>query len=426
MRAIFLSYRRTDSDGQTRSLLKDLIARFGKEAVFLDVTGLAKGLDFRRVLEERLATCGVLLAIIGKDWLDAKDDDGSKRLDNPKDFVRLEIAAALKRNIPVIPVLVRGARMPRAEDLPEDLKDLVFRDGVELTHARWDSDVEDLMRALAPYVDAPRRGFRSWPWRVTAGVVTLALVCAAGYFGYGKYQDEVARKASDEAAAIEAKRVEAEKADAEQAARLKATADAEERARLKAAAEEERIRLRKEAEAKAAAGQESDKRATSPIVPGGDESAPGKAKQLAPYSRVITSHETGDTFRFLQVSPPLGTPLESGRPTEFKFRVHYNLQSRDTAVLAVSIAQTPAKSTGCGGNAGGQLIDANEVPIHRGQGTLDVSVMWHGGQTKSGLQPKGFLYPAPSLWESTGTGKRASNMISSLENLPEACWRFGE
>jgi len=386
MRAIFLSYRRTDSDGQTRSLLKDLIARFGKAAVFIDVTGLAKGLDFRRVLEERLATCGVLLAIIGKDWLDAKDEDGSKRLDNPKDFVRLEIAAALKRNIPVIPVLVRDARMPRAEDLPEDLKDLVFRDGVELTHARWDSDVEDLMRALAPYVDAPRRGFRSWPQRVTA-VVVLALVCAAVYFGYGEYQSEVAQKAHDEAAAIELQRVEAEKA---------ATA--------------ERTRIRKEAEAKAAAGQEPDK----PIAP-----------RSATYSRVITSQESGDTFQFLEVSPSLGTSLASGRPTEFKFRVHYSLQSRDTAVLAVSIAQTYAKSTGCGGNAASHLIDSDQVTIHRGDGTVDVSVLWHGGETKSGPQPNGFLYPAPSLWEFAGTGKRAFSRISSLESLPEACWRFG-
>ena len=91
----------------------------------MDVTGLEPGRDFRRAIDQHVASCGVLLAMIGRGWVDAKDDSGRRRLDDPMDFVRLETASALKRDIPVIPVLVQGARMPRAEQLPPDLAELL-------------------------------------------------------------------------------------------------------------------------------------------------------------------------------------------------------------------------------------------------------------------------------------------------------------
>jgi hypothetical protein len=152
MRAIFISYRREDVEGHARSLFQDLTAEFGKDKVFMDVAGIEPGLDFRRVIDQQVASCEVLLAMIGKDWLDAKDESGRRRLDQPADFVRLETASALKRDIPVVPVLVHGAKMPQADDLPDDLKDLAYRNAVELTHARWDSDVRVLMDALRPHV----------------------------------------------------------------------------------------------------------------------------------------------------------------------------------------------------------------------------------------------------------------------------------
>jgi hypothetical protein len=119
----------------------------------MDVVGIEAGRDFRKVIDKNVASCGVLLAVIGPSWLDAKDETGLRRLDNPMDFVRLETAAALKRDIPVVPVLVRGARMPKPEQLPDDLKELAYRNGLELTHARWDSDVEVLIKALQPHLD---------------------------------------------------------------------------------------------------------------------------------------------------------------------------------------------------------------------------------------------------------------------------------
>ena len=100
------------------------------------------------MIEENVAGCGVLLVVMGPEWLNAKDENGVRRLDDPSDFVRLETASALRRDIPVIPVLVRGAGMPHAEQLPKDLKELAYRNCCELTHARWKSDIQLLVDAL--------------------------------------------------------------------------------------------------------------------------------------------------------------------------------------------------------------------------------------------------------------------------------------
>ncbi|HEV7573587.1 MAG TPA: tachylectin-related carbohydrate-binding protein, partial [Thermoanaerobaculia bacterium] len=187
MRAIFISYRREDAEGQAGRLFDDLAVNFGDDSVFMDVAGLEPGRDFRRAIDEQVTSCGVLLAVIGKGWLDATGESGQRRLDDPMDFVRLETASALKRDIPVIPVLVRGASMPRVEDLPEDLKELAFRNGVELTHARWDSDMQVLVKALRPYVQtkaepaglrppSPAPGKRGPAWRGSSLIITAVLV----------------------------------------------------------------------------------------------------------------------------------------------------------------------------------------------------------------------------------------------------------
>ena len=148
MRAIFVSYRRNDSQGEAGRLFDDLVTHFGEQKVFMDVAGIEAGRDFRKAIEESVANCGVLLVIIGPSWLAAKNEAGVRRLDDPADFVREEVAAALRRDIPVIPVLVRGAEMPRVEQLPETLTDLAYRNCVELTHARWKSDVQLLIEPL--------------------------------------------------------------------------------------------------------------------------------------------------------------------------------------------------------------------------------------------------------------------------------------
>jgi hypothetical protein len=214
MRAIFISYRRNDAEGEAGRLFDDLVREFGDQSVFMDVSTIEAGRDFRKAIDESVATCGALLSIIGVSWVDSKSETGQRRLDDPSDFVRLETASALKRDIPVIPVLVRGARMPTAGQLPDDLKDLAYRNAVELTHARWNSDVQLLIGTLRPIVGAspaaplrkeagnggakPRR-----PLLIgAAGVVVAALI---GYFmisGKSASVPDLTGKTLPEAAAL--------------------------------------------------------------------------------------------------------------------------------------------------------------------------------------------------------------------------------
>jgi hypothetical protein len=152
-RAIFISYRRDDSEGEAGRLFDDLVRAYGDDSVFMDVAGIQPGLDFRQAIDANVAGCGVLLAMIGPTWATIADSSGNRRLENPNDFVRLEIGLALGRKIPVIPVLVHDAKMPALELLPDDLKDLRYRNSVEITHARWNSDVALLVEALKGYVN---------------------------------------------------------------------------------------------------------------------------------------------------------------------------------------------------------------------------------------------------------------------------------
>jgi TPR repeat protein len=270
MRAVFISYRRDDAEGEAGRLFADLATQFGKSNVFMDVTGITPGRDFRKVVDQNVGSCGVLLALIGKGWVDAKDDTGRRRLDDPMDFVRLETASALKRDIPVIPVLLRGTSMPKAEQLPEDMRDLVYRNGVELTHARWQSDVQCLVDAIRGDVEgsgtvtsnlkseatgrpSPPDTKSSWRWRlVLLSVATLALVVAVvTVYEYRKAQE------AQEATAQTAARAAAAEAAARQAAEKKAAAkeaDAQRAAAREAAA---RQAAEKEAAAKEIAGKEA-------------------------------------------------------------------------------------------------------------------------------------------------------------------------
>ena len=150
--AIFISYRRDDTEGEAGRLFADLTRAFGDDGVFMDVADIRPGADFRRVIDESVAQCGVLLAVIGPSWLTITGADGQRRIESPNDFVALEIGSALKRDVPVIPVLVHEAHMPPPDQLPESVRELSFRNSVELSHTRWNSDVQLLIEALKSYV----------------------------------------------------------------------------------------------------------------------------------------------------------------------------------------------------------------------------------------------------------------------------------
>ncbi len=153
--SIFINYRRHDSEGEAGRLFDELEKHFGEQSVFMDVAGIEPGQDFRKAIDQSVASCSVLLALIGEQWLDARDSSGRRRLDDPGDFVRIELISALRSNIPIVPILVHGAHMPLADELSEELKDLAYRNAFALTHARWKSDIQLLVRALRPYMGAP-------------------------------------------------------------------------------------------------------------------------------------------------------------------------------------------------------------------------------------------------------------------------------
>jgi tetratricopeptide (TPR) repeat protein len=132
---IFISYRRDDAAYVTGHINDMLRKAFGNDAVFTDVDNIALGVDFRAVLDKTVSQCQVLLAVIGSEWLTVRDLEGRPRLQDPADFVRIEIESALKRNIPVIPLLVSGAKMPAEEELPESLRALAFRNGIQIRPA---------------------------------------------------------------------------------------------------------------------------------------------------------------------------------------------------------------------------------------------------------------------------------------------------
>lgn len=166
MAKIFISYRRADSEYQTDRLHRELKQYVDNpsENIFIDVDNIPYGVDFVEHLEGKVAQCEVLLAVIGKDWLTHTDSDSGKRsLENPADFVRLEIAAALEREIPVVPVLLDGTQVPGAEDLPEDLQRLARRNGKFINRLSFSADVKSLVTGLPIDLPAPSSPNQSEP-----------------------------------------------------------------------------------------------------------------------------------------------------------------------------------------------------------------------------------------------------------------------
>ncbi len=154
---VFISYRREDSGGYAGRIYDRLTSRLGRENVFFDVDAIPPGRDFVDVLSDRVGKCDALLAVIGKSWVSSADSQNRRRLDDPNDFVRIEIEAALQRNVPVIPVLVDGAPMPQPGELPDSLKKLTRRQAIEISLTRFDSDAERLTDALSQLEDELRR-----------------------------------------------------------------------------------------------------------------------------------------------------------------------------------------------------------------------------------------------------------------------------
>jgi hypothetical protein len=150
---IFISYRRDDEPSFAGRLYDRLSQEFGARHVFMDVDSIEPGLDFVHVINDALSRCEALLAIVGPEWLTATDPQGRPRLQNSSDYVRLEIEAALTRNVRVIPILVDGAQMPAAVDLPPTLRLFSRRNGLQMSYSRFRGDVESLVGLLRQIVN---------------------------------------------------------------------------------------------------------------------------------------------------------------------------------------------------------------------------------------------------------------------------------
>lgn len=157
---IFVSYRREDARGQARSLSDALSTRYGADRVFRDVETIAPGVDFPEAIAAALDRSDVFLAVIGDKWLTA-EKDGRRRLDDPDDYVRRELATALQRDIRVIPVLLETTTMPSRAELPAELGELADRNAIRLTDDTWEDGVNRLIRAIdasaAPPAPPPER-----------------------------------------------------------------------------------------------------------------------------------------------------------------------------------------------------------------------------------------------------------------------------
>jgi len=292
---IFINYRRGDSPGTAGRLHDRLAQTFGPDNSFIDVDNIPVGIDFVNYLNNQLEACDVFLAIIGPNWLNAKDQFGRRRLDAPEDFVRIEIAEALTRNICVIPVLVDGAPIPSVDELPDSIKPLARRNAVEVRNAHFRRDAEALVEKVHQVFNGQRAlpGQRpslassaAWfkpqsRWRMAAGSATALLLISWIVF----YQMDVpvwamgsGRSAERDAPGVENTKA-ADDADARRMAakaeqqrltalwmeeeRKKTAAELESRVKAELIDNERRVALRAEEERRAKAAAEAEARRKS-------------------------------------------------------------------------------------------------------------------------------------------------------------------
>jgi hypothetical protein len=179
---IFICYRRNDTAPSAGRLYDRLSKRFGHEHVFMDIDTVMPGDDFIAVIEEKIASCDVALVLIGLSWLGERNAGGQQRINRTEDFVRLEIASALKHGVLVIPVLIDGTPMPTTANLPDDLAPLARRHALEIRNNRFNEDVNRLVESIvrARY---KKRTHATWQ-RLLGWTVVVALIVMVAIVGF--------------------------------------------------------------------------------------------------------------------------------------------------------------------------------------------------------------------------------------------------
>jgi hypothetical protein len=299
---IFVNYRREDSMGMAGRLYDRLAQAFGQKNLFMDVDHIPPGVDFADHLNNQVAACDVFIAVIGANWLDVRNEQGERRLDAPDDFVAIEIAAALVRDIRVIPVLIDGARMPKAADLPEPLRPLVRRHAINVRHDQFGRDAEALIERIKEAFGA--KPARTPRWRVAAAIVAvLLLVGSAGLVLMGwplPMSWTVPREPADK---DDQSAAQAEHAKAVAEAESRARADQAEKDRQAAAQlEQDRRKAAAEADARAAAVQaEKDRQAAARPVE--DPKAAGPSEVHHGWIGVSIQKVTAEIAEGLNIKP---------------------------------------------------------------------------------------------------------------------------
>lgn len=169
MSGVFISYRRADAQGWAGRLGEDLAKVFGDVARFFDLASIPPGADYLVEIERAVSAADAVLVLIGPRWLDLRDEHNARRLDDPNDVVAAEVALALTRQAPVIPVLLGGVAMPAAAALPEKLQSLARHNAFELSDSRWEHDRDRLLAAMEACTPLKRRQAATVPGGVSVG-----------------------------------------------------------------------------------------------------------------------------------------------------------------------------------------------------------------------------------------------------------------
>ncbi|MEZ5534866.1 MAG: TIR domain-containing protein [Thiolinea sp.] len=152
---VFLSYRRNDSADVSGRIYDRLSANFGEDNIFKDVDSIPLGVDFREYIDSMIKESAVVLVVIGNEWFGSSADTGKRRIDDPRDFVRMEVAVALQRGVNIIPLLVRKAQMPDEKDLPEELKSLAYRNGISIRpDPDFNNDIDRLVYGIRKIISS--------------------------------------------------------------------------------------------------------------------------------------------------------------------------------------------------------------------------------------------------------------------------------
>src|SRR6188474_1069636 len=281
MGTIFINYRREDSISTAGRLYDRLSQTFGRKNIFMDVDHIPAGVDFVVHLNSQVAACNIILVVIGPHWLEAKDENGGRRLDNPDDFVVIEIATALARNIRVIPVLVDGARMPKAGELPGSLKALARRQAVEVRQLHFGRDAEALVERINEALGGEFTWQRPWRLKAVVGAVAAALLLLLGWFGLSSMDFSGGTPGAETRQEI--KTDQDRQANTAAEAQVKRDAEEAERQRIAAAKAE------REKKTKAAAAEAEQQRIAAANAKAEDEKKAKAAAAEAEQQRVATA-----------------------------------------------------------------------------------------------------------------------------------------